>query len=136
MTDMTNYEKLMNGGTEIALATSFNNFPNVRIVNFVWDKGVPGMIYFATTPSERKIVEIKANNNVAFTTIGNQVVRVPNGRVKETSRDREELKKMFVDKMPFYADVFKHVPGIALYEISFDTAKVHMDMSEPQVINF
>ncbi len=83
---MTNYKTLMNKSTEIALATSVNNVPNVRIVNYVWDEKTPDTIYIFTEPESTKMNEIAANNNIAFTTIGEQVIQVQGCETLPTRR--------------------------------------------------
>ncbi|MDR2934128.1 MAG: pyridoxamine 5'-phosphate oxidase family protein [Rickettsiales bacterium] len=136
MNDITNYNNLMSKATEIALATSINEVPNVRIVNYIWDDANPNTIYIFTDPESVKMKEVKENNNLAFTTIGNQVVQVQHGVLRQSSRNVDELKSMFLKKMPFYADVFEHVPVPVFQEIKFQIARVIMDMGEPQIIKF
>lgn len=49
--------KIMSEQKEIALATSVNNIPNVRIVNFVFDS-TNNTLYFASFKDNDKIKEM------------------------------------------------------------------------------
>ena len=63
--------------TEIALATSVDNIPNVRIVNFYFDPA-ENILYFSSFEGNDKIKEMNSNPYVAFTTIphsGNEHVK-------------------------------------------------------------
>ena len=54
--------------TEMALATSVNNVPNVRIVNFYFDP-CENILYFSSFKDNDKVKEIEENPSIAFTTI-------------------------------------------------------------------
>lgn len=41
-------EKVFDGANKLAYATSIDGIPNLRIVNFVWEKETPNIIYFAS----------------------------------------------------------------------------------------
>ena len=64
----TEFLKIMAEQTEIALATSVNNIPNVRIVNYYFDSN-ENILYFSSFKGNDKIKEIELNPHVAFTTI-------------------------------------------------------------------
>ena len=51
----------------IALATSVKNIPNVRLVNFCYDKKKPEILYFATDRENQKVKEFGVNPQIAFT---------------------------------------------------------------------
>ena len=74
----TEFLKIMAEQTEIALATSVNNVPNVRIVNYYFDSN-ENILYFSSFKGNDKIKEIESNPYVAFTTIphsGNEHVKL------------------------------------------------------------
>ena len=56
--------RIMAEQTEIALATSVNNVPNVRIVNFYFEP-TENILYFSSFKGNDKVKEINANPNVA-----------------------------------------------------------------------
>ena len=49
--------KIMSEQKEIALATSVNNIPNVRIVNFIYDS-TNNILYFSSFKGNDKIKEM------------------------------------------------------------------------------
>ena len=70
----TEFLRIMAEQTEMALATSVNNIPNVRIVNFYFDPS-ENILYFSSFKDNDKVKEIEENPSIAFTTIphtGNQ----------------------------------------------------------------
>ena len=52
--------RIMAEQTEIALATSVNNVPNVRIVNFYFES-TENILYFSSFKGNDKVKEINAN---------------------------------------------------------------------------
>src|SRR5215510_1552390 len=98
------FHKIVDNCTDIALATSVNNFPNVRILNFVY-KTEEKILYFQSLNGSTKEKEIDKNENVAFTTIrkeGMSYIRVNYGIAKKSKKTIYDLKDSFIEKMPFY----------------------------------
>ena len=60
--------RIMAAQTEMALATSVDNVPNVRIVNFYFSPD-SNILYFATYKGNDKVKELAANEKIAFSTI-------------------------------------------------------------------
>ncbi len=62
------FHKIMEEQNDIALATSVNNIPNVRLISFYFcpDENI---LYFSTFKNEVKTKEFEQNNKVSFTTI-------------------------------------------------------------------
>ena len=54
----TEFLRIMAEQTEMALATSVNNIPNVRIVNFYFDP-CDNILYFSTFKDNNKVKEIE-----------------------------------------------------------------------------
>lgn len=129
MTD--EFLRLMRTQREIALATSADNTPHVRIVNFIY---VPEerRVYFATFADNAKVSEMAANSTVSFTTIphdgGTTHVRAV-GRAVRSERSIFEYADAFAAKIPGYDETIAAVGSeLLLYEIAFDTAAVTVDM--------
>ena len=124
MSTKAEFLKIMSEQTEIALATSVNNVPNVRIVNF----------YFKEND---KIKEIKANPHVAFTTIphsGNEHVKAK-GIVQKSSKTIFDVADQFIAKVPNYKNTIEYAgESLVLFEISFDTAVVTKDLSSIETL--
>lgn len=129
MTD--EFLRLMRTQREIALATSADNTPHVRIVNFIY---VPeeGRIYFATFADKAKVSEIAANPAVSFTTIphdGSTAHVRAVGRAVRSERSIFEYADAFAAKIPGYGETIDAAGDtLIVYEIAFPTATVTVDM--------
>jgi uncharacterized pyridoxamine 5'-phosphate oxidase family protein len=124
------FEKIMADGTDMALATSVENVPNVRILNYIYFKNEKVM-YFQSQKGAPKEKEFEKNENVAFTTIpqnGVSYVRVNNATVKKSEKTIFDLQDIFIEKMPFYKEIIEHTGNLMdLYEIHFSTIQVYPD---------
>ena len=125
------FERIMREQREIALATTTDGLPHVRIVNFYYAPE-EHCVYFATFKDNEKVVEIAANPNIAFTTVPhngtNEHVRA-SGRAVKSVRTVYDLAALFAAKIPRYQETIDAVgDDLILYEISLDTAVVTIDM--------
>ena len=129
MTD--EFLRLMRTQREIALATSADNTPHVRIVNFIYAPE-ERRIYFATFADNAKVSEMAANNTVSFTTIphdGSTAHVRAVGTAAPSTRSIFDLADAFAAKIPGYGETIAAVGSeLLLYEIAFDTAAVTVDM--------
>ena len=136
MNTKAEFLKIMSEQTEIALATSVNNVPNVRIVNFYFDPK-ENLLYFSSFKENDKIKEIKANPDVAFTTIphsGNEHVKAK-GIVQKSSKTIFDVAEQFISKIPTYKNTIEYAgESLALFEIKFDTAVVTKDLSSIETL--
>jgi len=111
------------------LATSVNNLPNVRIVNFYFED-LTNTLFFATFGSNDKVKEFEINSNVAFTTIphhGNEHVKA-RGTVQKSNRTIFEVAEGFINKIPDYKNTIEQAgESLVLFEIKFSTAIVTLD---------
>ena len=116
--------------TEIALATSVDNIPNVRIVNFYFDPA-ENILYFSSFEGNDKIKEMNSNPYVAFTTIphsGNEHVKAK-GMAKKSSKTIFDVAEQFIAKIPGYKDTIEYAgESLILFEVRFDTAIVTKDL--------
>ena len=117
--------------TEIALATSVDNIPNVRIVNFYFDPA-ENILYFSSFEGNDKIKEMNSNPYVAFTTIphsGNEHVKAK-GMAKKSSKTIFDVAEQFIAKIPGYKDTIEYAgESLILFEVRFDTAMVTKDLN-------
>ncbi len=117
--------------TEIALATSVNNVPNVRIVNFYFDP-CENILYFSSFKDNDKVKEIEENPSIAFTTIphtGNQHVKAK-GLAKRSSKTVVDMAEHFIAKVPDYKKTIDYAGELLiLFEVRFDTAIVTKDLA-------
>lgn len=131
------FERMMEMQTEIALATSVNGEPNIRIVNFYYERDKK-VLYFSSFAENQKVAEFEQNPSVAFTTIpknGEEHVRVKNGIVKKSTVAIEEIKDKFLTKMPEYImSIPDVIPALVLFEITFEEANVVLDFEHMDII--
>ena len=117
--------------TEIALATSVDNIPNVRIVNFYFDPA-ENILYFSSFEGNDKIKEMNSNPYVAFTTIphsGNEHVKAK-GMAKKSSKTIFDVAEQFIAKIPGYKYTIEYGgESLILFEVRFDTAIVTKDLN-------
>ena len=136
MSTKAEFLKIMSEQTEIALATSVNNVPNVRIVNFYFDPE-ENVLYFSSFKENDKIKEIKSNPHVAFTTIphsGNEHVKAK-GIVQKSSKTIFDVADQFIAKVPNYKNTIEYAgESLVLCEIKFDTAVVTKDLSSIETL--
>ena len=127
----TEFLKIMAEQTEIALATSVDNIPNVRIVNFYFEPA-ENILYFSSFEGNDKIKEINSNPYVAFTTIphsGNAHVKAK-GMVKKSSKTIFDVAEQFIAKIPGYKDTIEYGgESLILYEVKFETVIVTKDLN-------
>ncbi|GFZ30212.1 hypothetical protein CSC2_07380 [Clostridium zeae] len=88
-------------GIDLALATSSDNTPNVRIMLFAYDPEKK-VVYVPTYSQSPKVTEITNNNKVAFTTVpvGFDAVRVSNATIKKSDLSVNDVKDAFIKKSP------------------------------------
>lgn len=131
------FKRMMEIQTEIAIATSVNGLPNVRIVNFYYD-AEKKTLYFSSFEDNQKVAELEQNPHVAFTTIskkGEEHIRVKHGMVRKSVITIEEIKDKFLAKLPGYIMSIPHVlPALVLFEITFENADVVLDFEHTDTI--
>ena len=125
------FERIMRGHREIALATTTDGLPHVRIVNFYYAPA-EHCVYFATFKDNEKVVELAANPNIAFTTVPHndttEHVRA-SGRAVKSAHTVYDLAPLFAAKIPRYQETIDAVgDDLILYKIAFDMAVVTVDM--------
>jgi len=132
------FNRLMLSQKELALATSVDNIPNVRIINFYYNISKKGVIYFSTFSDNLKVKEFEKNNIVAFTTIpssGTEHIRVDKANIQKSNLTIFDLKDEFIKKIPDYEMTINEVGNqLSLYEIHFKEATVTLDYTESATI--
>lgn len=130
------FYRMMATQTEIALATSIENIPNVRLVNFIFDEEKK-TIYFSTFGNNEKVKEFEGNDQIAFTTVphnGNEHVRA-SGVVRKSDMTIFDVAESFKEKIIGYANTIEQVGEfLVLYEIRFDKAIVTLDFENINII--
>lgn len=138
MNYLKEFEKIMLEQNEIALATTVGDVPNVRIVNFYFDKKKKGILYFSSFSDNEKIREFIENPIVAFTTIpksSTKHVRVQKGKVQKSILTIFDLKEEFSKKIHGYRENIEQFgKQLELYEIHFLEATVIVDFTSIETI--
>jgi uncharacterized pyridoxamine 5'-phosphate oxidase family protein len=134
MNELKEFNRIMAEQKAIALATcGKKDLPNVRIVNYYYDAGNKGVLYFSTFRNNPKTREFAHNNNVAFTTIpavNNEHVRVHEATVRKSDLTIYDLKEAFIRKIPDYEMTIDQAGSkMDLYEIHFIKASVTLDFN-------
>ena len=131
MNTKTEFLRIMAEQTEMALATSVNNIPDVRIVNFYFDP-CDNILYFSTFKDNNKVKEIEENPSISFTTIphtGNQHVKAK-GLAKRSLKTIFDVAAHFIAKVPDYKKTIDYAgESLILFEVKFDTAIVTKDLA-------
>ncbi|WP_211251100.1 pyridoxamine 5'-phosphate oxidase family protein [Stenoxybacter acetivorans] len=133
-----NFLRMMDTQTEIALATSVDNVPNVRVVNFYYDKQ-KHILFFATFANNPKVAEIDANARVAFTTIphsGNEHIKAQ-GIARRSEKNIYDLQDHFINKIPEYKETIEHAGDfLIVFELIFTSAIVTLDLENSEILSF
>ncbi|MET3564258.1 putative pyridoxamine 5'-phosphate oxidase family protein [Enterococcus rotai] len=131
------FKEIMAEQTEIALATSVEEVPNVRIVSFFYDESKK-CLFFSTFKGNEKITEFQKNPNVAFTTIPTENtnhVRVHYAKVQKSELSVYDVAEQWIQKIPSYEENIKNAGQmLELYEIHFTEAIVILGMSSRETI--
>ncbi|QGU95383.1 pyridoxamine 5'-phosphate oxidase family protein [Clostridium bovifaecis] len=128
------FNRIMENTNNIALATTVENIPNVRIVNFYYNPQNKGIVYFASFKGNPKTLEFSKNDKVAFTTVpteSSEHVRVTNATVQRSHLTIYDLKDAFIKKLPSYETLIAQAGDMLdVYEIHFKEAGVTLDVKQ------
>lgn len=136
------YTRTLKQSGLIALATSVNGKPNVRIVNYCCDENDPSVLYFSTGAESGKITELKENDSAAFTTIpaspdDTPHVRAHNAVVCRSELSLDDVKDLFLKHSPGLAEVYNMIGDtLTVYEIRVKEADVIVDMDDIGSVSF
>lgn len=125
---LTALAQVLGGANKVAYATSLDNVPNLRIVNFVWDETTPNVLYFASVRDSRGVQEFLASDRIAFSTVpetGNAHVASNRATGQASQRTLAQMQPQFLAQVPDFAHVLELIgPKLALYEIRITSAEV------------
>jgi uncharacterized pyridoxamine 5'-phosphate oxidase family protein len=140
MSVINKYKDVLGNTNEIALATSVENIPNVRIVNFFCNPERPHILYFAADRTNRKVQEFAQNNIIAFTSIpadGIAHVRSIKATVKKSKQTINEVAQSFISAIPGYDETIKAIGDMLdVFEIHVNEAIIVTGFEEPDFITF
>lgn len=93
--------QIMNDNSDIAIATSIDNIPNIRYVSFYYSEK-ENKVYFMTFKNSPKTVDFSKNSNVTFSTVPKNDYNYvkATGILKKNEKTPEDLKDAFCSKLP------------------------------------
>jgi uncharacterized pyridoxamine 5'-phosphate oxidase family protein len=119
--------EVMKNTSLIALASSVEDLPNVRILDIFFDEK-QNVVVFPTSAFSPKVKEFEANGTVAFTTIPQgpgPVVRVQNATVSKSDWAIDEIKDTLIAHRPGFEMMLKGFgENVVVYEVSFTKALI------------
>lgn len=114
--------EVMKNTSLIALASSVEDLPNVRILDIFFDEK-QNVVVFPTSALSPKVKEFEANDTVAFTTIPQgpgPVVRAQNATVSKSDWAIDEIKDTLIAHRPGFEMMLKGFgENVVVYEVSF-----------------
>ncbi|MFV0350710.1 MAG: pyridoxamine 5'-phosphate oxidase family protein [Oscillospiraceae bacterium] len=119
----------------MSLATSVNNMPNVRVVNFGYNPATPRLVYFSTFKGNQKIEEMAENANVALMPLplldtADIQVRIT-GKARPSTLTLQQLTPMMTAKDPGFAETSHNVgPMLTVYEVEITHATLTLGMND------
>lgn len=129
--------QIMNDNSDIAIATSIDNIPNIRYVSFYYSEK-ENKVYFMTFKNSPKTVDFSKNSNVTFSTVPKNDYNYvkATGILKKSEKTTEDLKDAFCSKLPDAKMMIEQGKGfIEVYEISFSTAVISLNRMKTEIIN-
>lgn len=130
------FYEIMEKQGDIALATSVNDTPNVRIISFYFcpDENI---LYFSSFKDEVKTKEFEKNNKVSFTTIPKETIKYARtncGIVKKSDLSMSDFKEVICKKIPDYKEMIDNFEDkLVIYEISFKEAAITIEYEEYKI---
>lgn len=132
---MEEYERILKAQNYLALATSIEGTPNVRIVNYYPDPLQQNKLYIRTNKNKSKVKEFQLNPCISFTTIIKdryEYIRVHNARVVKCEDYQEEgIKSAFLEKDPKFTEKMGKENSPYLYAIVFEHAFLTLTPMDP-----
>lgn len=135
------FEKTMLESVNMALATSVNDQPNVRVVTFAYDPQKTGRVFFTTFKGNQKIKEFQQNPKTACMPLpaspeADVQVRIF-GEVKKSDICLDEVIELIEKKDQGGADTLKGSGEmLEIYEVQFTQAYLTVGMNDAQVLRF
>ncbi len=120
----------------LVIATSVNDIPNVRIVNFIYVKE-DKKIYFTSFKDNDKIREFEKNPKIAFTTIPTIDTEHVRGKgiVSKSTLLIKDLADFFISKIEGYKETIEFGgEDLLLFQIAFKEVTVTLDYTNIETI--
>ncbi|GAB6093494.1 pyridoxamine 5'-phosphate oxidase [Furfurilactobacillus curtus] len=123
----------------IALATSFHNEADVKVINFVWFSDEPTTMYFSSVRGSHALNLYAEHANASLTTIpftgtpNNPFIRAHDVHIAPSSKTMADLLPRYLELIPNYQQVWDAIgPTLAVYEIHFQQLHVDPGLGQPK----
>ncbi|MFT4145690.1 MAG: pyridoxamine 5'-phosphate oxidase family protein [Mobilitalea sp.] len=142
MNYLEKFNEVMKNAPAIALATTTNGMPDVRIVSHCIIPDRPDVIYFSTNRTSPKVSEFDAKNEIAFTTIpapadGHVHVRSKKATVHKSDFTINDLKDIFLAQIPGFDKILSVIGAYTdVYEIHIKEATVVLNPMQTGTVTF
>lgn len=141
METLEQYQHILKESRDVALATSNENSPNVRIITFVYNEENPNILYFSTHRQSNKAREFEKNSAVAITTLPvtekSCHVRASKATVVKSQKVIGDLADQFIARCPEYEMLIQMIgEHLDVYEIHISEADVIISETEEAKIKF
>lgn len=136
------YFDTLDATNRIALATSVNCIPGVRLVNFCYSKDHPSVLLFACDRNDRKVQEFEENSMISFTTVPPDGESFPHIRslsavIEKSSRTIDDVKDLFIEQVPGYEKTLEHIgDNLDVFEIFIEDAMIVVDFDDALAVSF
>jgi len=131
------FYEVMEEAKNIAVATSVNNIPNVRIMDFAYDKDA-NIIYVASFRGNPKTIEFDTNNNVSITTLPYEEqkhIRSIGAKINKSSSTIFDKAELFIKKNAGFKETIDMAgPMLDVYEIQANEYIVTPDIQHTDTI--
>lgn len=134
------FKIMMEKSPQIAIATLKANeeAPDIRLMCFYYDFKTK-KIYFCTFDGSPKVEQFEKNSKVAFTTYaveGDLAARVSEATVQRSKVDKAIILEELSKKLELFNQIKSgDISNIIPYEISFETAHLHIGHNEVVIYN-
>ena len=136
------FNDIMKKAPAIALATTVDGMPNVRLISHCVIPERPDVIYFSTNRSSPKVSEFEANSVVSFSTVpspseGHIHVRSSNAIVRKSDLSIDDVKDIFIDQIPGFDKILSVIGAYTdVYEIQIKEATVVLNPMQTGTVTF
>lgn len=132
------FDTVMETTINMALATSVNDRPNVRVVTYGYDPRDPKVVYFTTFKGNQKIEEFEQNERVTLMPLPENPespaqIRIF-GTVQKAEKSLDDVAELILKKAPFFAETLTQREFLETYEVVFDEAAVTIGMQDAQTL--
>lgn len=124
------FKDILAESPNLALATSVDQQPNVRIMAFAAHPDQQGTLYLLTFKGTPKTDEFQHNTHVALTTIPEPAnaphVRIREATIRRSAQTLDEVSPLFMAKIPELHQAVKeqYGPALEVYEVAFSEAEI------------